>query len=93
MNNTLILSHYVTTLSTKEVFVFNTYAEAKNKFTAITSRDSACDILLAREVRYGNLNPMLIGLDTTSNPFKEEYQLLKDNIREYLLCSLERSKK
>jgi hypothetical protein len=72
---------YVTSsLIQSRVSAFDTYEEAKTFYDAISS-DMGAVYILASFVQYGNNIPVIVGLLSNANPFLQEYQDLKDKIR------------
>ena len=71
-------------VSNGTVCLFDTYAEAKHEYDK-SSSDAPKGIFTF--VKYGNLKETLIGRDTNVSPFKQNYGILKDLIRGFILSA------
>ena len=80
----LIISDQKNNLSIKEYAEYKeALAQRKNLFTAngYSSEMTSNKYLIASVVTFGRNTPVVVGYDTNTNPFKEEYQALKDFLR------------
>lgn len=76
-------------VSPDEVVPYDSYSSALKKLEREIAflekeRGEKKTFFVAALVTYGNLSPMVIGLNSIVSPFVQEYQILKDSLRSFL---------
>ena len=79
-----IYGYYLSNKKNGVVKEYKNYKDALKDYYHNKEIDNEPLLLIARMTKFENLNPMILGMDTTVSPFKENYVALKKLIGVYI---------